>query len=111
MEITLPKTQQKVTIKDEMTWGDSKAIEKAFMSGTNMQSTTKKAQEGDVDLSFDPEAQMEAIYVMIQQFVTNIEEDGQEKQFSRNWLDNLPMEDGDALYEKVNEVYNQKKES
>lgn len=92
----------KVDIKDSITWGDSQKIENAMISGAKMSGKANKAD--DIGFNFDATAMLEAKYVTLECLVKEIDENGEKKTFTREWMDNLSREDGDKLYEAVDSL-------
>lgn len=98
MEVKL--TNYTVHLKDQMTWGDSEKIQSALMSGAKMQGKAQNAN--DVGFDFDASAMSEAKYVTMECMVQSItDENGKEFNFSRDWVNNLPVADGNKLYSEV----------
>lgn len=93
--ITLPITKQKVEIVSFLTWGDKQKIEGALYGGIE---TTGQS------VSFNGASLLESKYTAIEVAVQSIT-NGQEKiTFSRDWLNELPVQDGDFLFEAVDEL-------
>jgi hypothetical protein len=90
-----------VKIKDQLTWGDSERIQSVYIKGA------KVDQSGLKD--FDASVVSEAKYVLLEITVMEIKEGEEKKQFNREWMNNLSIEDGNKLYEAV-EALNKKKE-
>lgn len=105
MEVKL--SNAKVRIKDALTWGDSQKIQSALMSGAKL--SGKASNAGDAGFDFDASAMLESKYVALECAVLEIEENGETKKFTREWIDNLTEEDGDKLYEKVDALSKKKK--
>lgn len=91
-----------VTVKDNLTWGDNEKIQSAIMAGAKMNG--KALAAGDMDFDFDPSAALEAKYVTLECAVVSIKEDGKDKEFSRDWMNNLSQEDGSKLYDAVDNL-------
>ena len=94
---TISLSNAQVEIADKITWGQKEQIQNAMLSGVKME-----AQSQRVD--FNAEALSAAKYKAIEVCVVKITQDGQEVPYSREWLDNLSIEDGDKLYEAVEGV-------
>lgn len=100
MEIKL--TNATVEIKDALTWGDVQKIQQAVMSGAKMSGSAKDAENMGMD--FDASKMLEARYVTLECAVVKVNEGENEKTFTREWMDNLPYEDGAKLFDAVDEL-------
>jgi hypothetical protein len=94
-------TNCEVKIKDQLTWGDSEKIQGVYIKGAKMDQSGLK--------DFDASVVSEAKYVLLEITVMEIKEGEEVKQFTREWMNNLSIEDGNKLYEAV-EALNKKKE-
>lgn len=97
-------TNATVTLRDAITWGQKEAINNAMLSGMKM-----SARSQDIDIN--AEAMAAGKYKAIEVCIEKIVVDGSEVSFSREWLDNLPVADGDALYAEVEKITNPEKKS
>ena len=104
MEVKL-QNDVKVTLKDSLTWGDEQKIQGAIMSGAKM---SGKAGDKDMGFNFDATAMLESKYVALECIVKEIKEGEKTSSFTREWMDNLSMADGDTLVEAVDEVSKKK---
>ena len=104
MEVKL-QNDVKVTLKDLLTWGDAQKIQNSLMSGAKM---SGKAGDKDMGFDFDATAMLEAKYVTLECVVVAIKEGEKTLPFSREWMDNLSMADGNKLVEAVDEVSKKK---
>jgi hypothetical protein len=95
MEIKLSK--ETIKIKDQLTWGDSQKIQGALMGGAKM--SGNKADNMGFD--FDASVMLEAKYVALECAVIEV---GEGKKFSREWMDNLSLEDGEKLMNAVDKL-------
>ena len=102
MEIKLSKAT--VKIKDALTWGDSQKIQAALMSGAKMKSDDIKK----VGFDFDTSGMLEAKYVALECSIIEIKEGEKIETFSREWMNNLSIEDGDKLIEAVDSLSKKK---
>lgn len=91
-----------VEIKESLTWGDANKIQSVFSNFTKMSGKASDAENFGIDI--DGAAMLEAKYVALECVVVKIKEDEKEKSFSRDWADNLSVEDGDKLYAAVEEI-------
>lgn len=92
-------SKAKVTIKDELTWGDSEKIQSALMKSTKIGGAGELA-----NFEIDTDAMLEAKYVALSLLVIEIEEGEETKKWTREWQDGLSKKDGDLLYSKVDEL-------
>ena len=97
MEVKLSKGT--VKIKDQLTWGDTQKIQSVFLSGAKM--SGKATNANDVGFDFDASTMLEAKYIALECAVIEVEEDGQKKPFTRDWMNNLSQEDGDKVMSAV----------
>jgi hypothetical protein len=94
-----------VEIVDAITWGQKEQIQAAMLSGLKIGGSGAGAH----GIDFSAEALSRAKYKAIEVCVLKITEDGKDVPFSREWLDNLSVADGDALYAAVDAVTNPEK--
>lgn len=100
--MTLKLSKYEVTLIDQLTWGQREKIRASILSGM------KLTPGRDVDMTAD--ALVTAKYTAIEIAVTKITDaDGKEITFTRSWLDNLSVEDGDTLFEAVDAITNPEK--
>lgn len=97
---TVKLSKSSVEIVDAITWGQKEQIQSAMLSGLKM--TGGSGQSFD----FSAEALSRAKYKAIEVCVLKITEGDKDLPFSREWLDALTVEDGDALYAAVDAVTN-----
>lgn len=95
--IEIKLTNAIVKVKDSMTWGDSERVQKAMISSSNVSGKANK----EVGFDFNPEGLFEAKYVLLECMIKSITEGEKEIEFTREWMDNLSMEDGNKLYDEV----------
>lgn len=82
-----------VDIIDKLTWGQAQQIEQAIVAGAKLGSSGLTGYDGS--------ALLEAKYKALEVCVKEIREGEDKKQFSREWMNNLSVEDGNTLYEAV----------
>lgn len=91
-----------VGIKDALTWGDKEELQNVYIDGAKVDQTGLK--------DFDAKVVSKAKYFLLERAIISItDNDGNKKEFSKEWMDNLSIEDGDALYEEVEKLANLKK--
>ena len=92
-----------VSIKDNFTWGDKEKIQNIYIKGAKVDQTGMK--------EFDTSVVSEAKYVLLEIMVEAIDEGGDRKAFTREWMNSLSLEDGDLLYSTVEEITSPKKKA
>jgi hypothetical protein len=98
MELTVGKFN--VTIKDSLTWGDIQQVQTVLASGAKIGSTGMQG--------YDANAMLEAKYKLLELAIVRITEDKKELPFTREWMNNLSVEEGDALYDAVDRLSKKK---
>jgi len=93
----------KVEIKDAITWGDQEAIRATMLGGVKMSSNTNVGQNVDFDASSLLSAKYKALEVCI---VKITDQEGKHIAYTKDWMNNLSIEDGDVLYSEVEAVTN-----
>lgn len=94
-----------IEIVDRITWGQQEAIRAAMLSGA-------KVEAGKKEMEFNAgDSILAGKYKTIEVCVVKITEGEKEIPFSREWLDNLSPEDGDALFAAVDAVANPAKKA
>lgn len=89
-----------VKIKESLSWGDTQKIQSALMSGAKIKSDETKK----VGFDFSASGMIDAKYVALECAVLEIIEKGKTSIFSRDWMDNLSIEDGEKLYAAVDSL-------
>lgn len=92
-----------VTLKDSITWGDKERIQQCYYKGVEVDATGVK----DYDASVVTNARYRAVEVC----VIEIKKGEVSIPFSNEWMSNLTIEDGDKLFDVVNEITTPKKSS
>lgn len=96
-----------VEIVEQITWGMQEQIRNAMLGGIRVQGLTDKDRQ---NLELDPSVLAKAKYKALELCVKKITlTDGKVLVYSKEWMDDLSIEDGDALFDAVNEVTNPKK--
>ena len=93
-----------ITIKDSITYGDKESIETVFLKSAKMN------VRGVADI--DPMVAIEGKYKVLEVYILEIKkiDTGEIIPYSREWVKELSLEDGDKLVDTINEVYNKKKQ-
>ena len=94
----------KVELKDEMTWGDAQKVEDVFLSSAKL----KGDKSGDMNFGFDGSVMLKAKYVAIEMMIKSIKKGDEVIEYSKEWLDNLSMSDGNKLDSAVEELTKKK---
>lgn len=110
MKLSIGKYE--VTIKDSLTWGDAQKVQAALASGM-------KVGTAGFDGKIDGSVMIEAKYALLEVAIIKIQplpevsqeggvSDPEPIPFSRDWMNALSIEEGDALYAAV-DALNKKK--
>lgn len=99
--MVLQLSKSKVAIKDNFTWGDKERLQNVYIKGAKVDQTGMK--------DFDTSVVSEAKYVLLEIMVEAIDEGENRKEFTREWVNNLSVEDGDLLYSTIEEITQPKK--
>jgi hypothetical protein len=93
-----------VEIKEELTWGDAERIQSAIQKGAKIKGSVQGAENSSFE--FDTDAMLEAKYITFERTILKIEKKETKEviNFSRDFIDNLSVSDGNKLYEAVNEL-------
>lgn len=91
-----------VEIKDALTWGDREKIQATLMKGANI--NAKDSSGSDVGFNFDTTAMLESKYKALECAVVKIVDGDKEIEWTREWQDNLSIEDGDKLMNAVDSL-------
>lgn len=86
-----------VELKDEMTWGDAQRIEEVMLSSAKM----KGSQSGEMGFDFDGASLSKTKYVTIELMIKSIKKGEEEIPYTKEWVDNLSLSDGNKLYEQI----------
>jgi len=96
-----------VEIVEKITWGIQEEIRSAMLGGIRVSGLTDKDRQNlELDSSVLGKAKYKALELCIKK-ITDAE--GKESTYTKEWMDNLSVEDGDALFAAVNEVTDPKK--
>jgi hypothetical protein len=90
-----------VKIKDVFLWGDKERIQNIYVKGANIDQTGIKG--------FDTSVISEARYTLLEIAILEIKKGDEIIQFSKEWMYNLPIEDGDKLYNEIDIIFEKKK--
>lgn len=108
---TIKLTEYEVDIKDSLTWGDKEQIQAEYTKGIKFSSNINKMSKADQDMpiEFDASVTINAKYKLLEVSIVEIRKGDNKIDFTKEWMDNLPIEDGDKLFEAVNSLQNAKK--
>lgn len=98
---TIKLSTSEVDILTYITWGEQEDLQSVMLKGAKLQGAS-----GNVD--FDASVLTEAKFKLLELAVKEIHEGGQTLQFSREWMRNLSVEDGDTLFDAVDELSKKK---
>lgn len=100
MKVELKNYQ--VDLKETFTWGDKEKLQNVYLKGAKIDQTGMK--------DFDASVVSEAKYMLLEISILSIrDKEGNNVLFSKEWMNNLEIEDGDLLYSKCDELSNKKK--
>lgn len=98
-----------VEFHEKMTWGMQEKIRSAMYGGLNVKADQIVSGQKP-SLEFNAKVITESKYKTIEALIKKItKDDGTEVPFTTEWLENLSVEDGDAVYAKANEISNPEK--
>lgn len=96
-----------VEIVEKITWGIQEQIRSAMLGGIRVSGLTDKEKQ---NIELDSAVLIKAKYKTLELCIVKITDaEGKESTYSKEWMDNLSVEDGDALFAAVNEVTDPKK--
>jgi len=96
-------TKCEVEIKDAFTWGDREKIQATLMKGADINSANSAGS--DVGFQFNTDAMLESKYKALECGVIKIiDKELKEIKWTREWQDELSVEDGDTLMEAIDSL-------
>ena len=98
---TVKLSNCEVDVLTYLTWGEKEDVQSALLKGAKLQGVS-----GSVD--FDASVLTEAKYKLLEVAVQTIREGDKQLTFSREWMRDLSAEDGDTLYNEVDELSKKK---
>jgi hypothetical protein len=105
--MTVELSVGKVEIIDRLNWGQKEQIQNSMLSGVKVQNLSDKERQA---LELNADVIMKAKYKTLEICIKKITlTDGKEIPYTQEWMDGLTVEDGDKLFEAINEVTNPKK--
>ena len=93
---TIKVGKYEVDIVTYITWGESQEIENSIISGVDIGNDGLKG--------FNANALANSKYKALEICIKKITEAGKEIKYSKEWIDNLRVDEGDLLYKTINEV-------
>lgn len=95
-----------VEFHEKITWGMQEKIRSTMYGGLNVKAD-KIAAGDNASVEFNAGAITESKYKTIEVLIKKIvKDDGTEIKYSKDWLDNLSVQDGDAIYTAANAITN-----
>lgn len=92
-----------VELIDQLTYGARLKLQEAVLNGSRLNAS-------DNDMSMDGTALIAARYKAFEICITKVTDaEGNEKRYSRDWLDNLSVDDGETLFAAVEKITNPEK--
>lgn len=101
IELKLPVTGVTVVISSYVTIGQSRELQRILMQNSNLDITTGKMEGINPNSIYA--MQDRGTELLVKEY---IDKDGTHVPFSSDWLNNLPSQDGELIYNKVNEIVN-----
>jgi hypothetical protein len=98
---TIKLSACEVDILTYLTWGEQEDIQSVMLKGAKLQSAS-----GNVD--FDASVLIEAKFKLLEVAVKEVRVDGIANAFTREWMRDLSVEDGDTLYAAVDDLSKKK---
>ena len=92
-----------VKLFESITWGEKEQIQAVLIDGANLNTAGES--------SFNSSALLESKYKAFEICIDEIVQDDNPQKFTREWINNLSVEDGDVLYDAIDEITNPKKKS
>lgn len=99
VELRLPETESTVVMSEFLTIGQSRQLQRMILSSGKFDSAAGTISDVSADAFMD--MQDKAAELLVREIK---EKDGSTHPFSIEWLGNLPVKDGQILYEKVNQL-------
>lgn len=99
IELKLPETGYTVVINKTLTIGQSRELQKILLSGSEFNPQTAKLEKLPVDVFL--KMQDRATELLIKEVR---DKNGKTFPFSQEWLFNLPVRDGNLIYEEINKI-------
>jgi len=97
----------KVEIIENLTWGIQEEIKSSVMSAMKISDISDISKP---KMDIDPSAILKTKYKTLELCIKKITlNDGTEIAYSKEWMDNLSIEDGDKLFDAVDSITNPKK--
>lgn len=101
IELKLPKTGCTVVLKQYLTIGQSRELQKILLSEGSFNTETNKFE------NFSTKTFLIMQDKAAEYLIVGYKDKAQEvKPFSVDWLSSLPVDDGNLIYEKINELMN-----
>jgi hypothetical protein len=99
LELQLPGSGDVAMLNQYLTTGQSRELQRLLLSESRYSNETSKLE--DVSPATYMKMQDKAAEFIIREVKGK---DGETKPFSFDWLGNLPIEDGNIVYNKLNEI-------
>jgi hypothetical protein len=100
---TIKLSNCSVDIIEKLTWGGKEKIQNSLYGGFKITGGISDKDKKKIEM--DPRVLLESKYVTLETCIKKITSvDGKVIEYTREWLDDLSIEDGDTLYNAVEEV-------
>jgi len=96
-----------VEIKDFLTWGDNEKLQSILMSGAKL-GNLSNTNPDNIDIEFNTDVMLKGKYALLETAIIKIKDGDNEIAYSKDWMDNLSIEDGDLLYNEVEKISKKK---
>lgn len=91
---------EEVKVISALTWGEKEKIDSVIIGGVKVDNSGLKGY----DMGVVAERQYQLLELCVKEIITN----GESKQFTREWMDNLSVEDGDLVFQTVDALTKKK---
>lgn len=98
--LELPFSKAVITLKGFITTGQSRELQRVLLSHGEFDPSNPSGAMKNMK----PEAVLEMQDKAAEMLIINVRQNDVDQPFTKEWLYNLPMQDGNAVYEKINEL-------
>ena len=104
---TVKLSNCEVDIVTYLSWGEKEDLQAVLLKGASLQGVTGEAKV-DFDSSVLSEAKLKLLEVAVKEIREYIPSGDKKVEFTREWMRDLSVEDGDTLYEAVDALSKKK---
>jgi hypothetical protein len=106
---TINLTEYTVELIDNLTWGMKEEIQSVMLDGVKIPGIKElNSAKLELNASVISKTKYKAIELCVKKIT---DKEGKVIQYSKEWMNNLSIEDGDALYNAINNITNPEKKS